>query len=254
MNEMADALPLITIIIRGKELFVVGERQLRFYVSIPVDSADGTILGVLAVMDYVLLTLTKMQIEALQPFAVHVTLQFELCQRRPLTEGGGASPARTSAILVDRQQSWQDNEELFHLMVDSVNDYGIYMLDIHGHARSWNAGAERFKGFKGEEIIGKHFSTFYSKGDLEQGKPAAGFQAAIAKGRFDDEGWRVRKDRSEFWANVVITALRGGIGQLRGIFKVTRDIVDAGKQLGTFWAVLNEPPPDSLHRLASAAH
>lgn len=245
MTEMADALSFITNTIRDEELFVVqdaskcplfanvplvvGERELRFCAGAPLISCDGTILGMLAVIDYVPRTLTKTQIEALQTFADQVTMQLELCQRRSLTESRDASRAQSSAILVDHQQSWQDNEELFHLMVDSVKDYGIYMLDTHGYVRSWNAGAERFKGFQAEEIIGKHFSTFYTKGDLDQDKPAAGLQAAIADGRFEGEGWRVRKDGSQFWANVVITALCDETGQLRGFSKVTRDITERKK-------------------------
>lgn len=123
----------------------------------------------------------------------------------------------------------QDNEEIFRLMVDSVKDYAIYMLDADGHVMSWNAGAQRFKGYRAKDIIGKHFSCFYTKDDLEHGKPAIGLQTAIAEGRFEDEGWRVRKDGSQFWANVVITALRDETGRLRGFCKVTRDITEQKK-------------------------
>lgn len=118
----------------------------------------------------------------------------------------------------------QDNEELFHLMVDSVQDYAIYMLDASGHIISWNAGAERFKGYKAEEIIGRHFSIFYTKDDIEHRKPDIELDTAIAEGHFEDEGWRVRKDGSRFWGNVVITVLKDRTGRLRGFSKVTRDI------------------------------
>jgi PAS domain S-box-containing protein len=120
--------------------------------------------------------------------------------------------------------AFQENEELFHLMVDSVQDYAIYMLDASGHIRSWNAGAERFKGYKAVEVIGRHFSIFYTKDDIAQRKPEMELDNAIAEGHFEDEGWRVRKDGSRFWANVVLTALKDRTGRLRGFSKVTRDI------------------------------
>lgn len=120
--------------------------------------------------------------------------------------------------------AFQDNEELFHLMVDSVQDYAMYMLDASGHIRSWNAGAERFKGYKAVDVIGRHFSIFYTKDDIAQRKPEMELDTAIAEGHFEDEGWRVRKDGSRFWANVVLTALKDRTGRLRGFSKVTRDI------------------------------
>jgi PAS domain S-box-containing protein len=100
------------------------------------------------------------------------------------------------------------------------------MLDPQGHVVSWNAGAERIKGYRAEEILGQHFSRFYPAEDLEQGKPEYELKVATEKGRFEDEGWRVRKDGSQFWANVVITALRDETGQLRGFGKVTRDMTE----------------------------
>ena len=118
------------------------------------------------------------------------------------------------------------SEERFRLMVASVKDYAILMLDVSGHVVTWNAGAERLKGYKAEEVIGKHFSIFYSDEDLERGKPEREIKGANTVGCFEDEGWRVRKDGSQFWANVVITALRDEAGVLRGYSKVTRDITE----------------------------
>ncbi|HSJ65225.1 MAG TPA: PAS domain-containing sensor histidine kinase [Gemmatimonadaceae bacterium] len=115
---------------------------------------------------------------------------------------------------------------LYALLVDSVRDYAIFALDPTGHVLSWNLGAERIKGYKSEEIVGKHFSIFYPPEDVENGKTAFELRVAAREGRFEDEGWRVRKDGSLFWANVVITALRDSNGQLVGFAKVTRDLTE----------------------------
>src|SRR5262249_20735633 len=117
-------------------------------------------------------------------------------------------------------------EERFRLLVESVQDYGIFTLDPQGYVTSWNAGAARIKGYSANEIIGKHFSIFYSAEDNVAGKPASELAIANEYGRVEDEGWRVRKDRSLFWANVVITALRDNDGLLRGYAKITRDMTD----------------------------
>ena len=100
------------------------------------------------------------------------------------------------------------------------------MLDPHGQIVTWNAGAERLKGYRADEIIGQHFSRFYPQEAIDRGWPAHELKVAAAEGRFEDEGWRVRKDGSRFWANVVITALRDEHGQLRGFSKVTRDLTE----------------------------
>ena len=116
------------------------------------------------------------------------------------------------------------SEEMFRLLVDSVRDYAIFLLDPAGHVASWNLGAARIKGYQASEIIGKHFSAFYPPDDVRAGKPDWELVVAADSGRFEDEGWRVRRDGSRFWANVVITALRDGNGTLRGFGKVTRDL------------------------------
>jgi PAS domain S-box-containing protein len=115
-------------------------------------------------------------------------------------------------------------EESFRLMVESVSDYAIVMLSPDGNVVSWNSGAQRIKGFLAEEIVGKHFSSFYPPGVVSTGKPQSDLDVAAALGRFEDEGWRVRKDGSTFWANVVITAIRDQAGELRGFAKLTRDL------------------------------
>jgi diguanylate cyclase (GGDEF)-like protein/PAS domain S-box-containing protein len=120
----------------------------------------------------------------------------------------------------------RSSEERFRLMVDGVRDYAILMLDVDGNVATWNAGAERFKGYRADEIIGRHFSTFYPSEDIAAGKPARELEIAAAEGRLEDEGWRLRRDGSRFWANVVITALRDDRGVLRGYGKITRDLTE----------------------------
>jgi PAS domain S-box-containing protein len=119
------------------------------------------------------------------------------------------------------------SEERFRLMVSNVKDYAILMLDPEGHVISWNEGAERLKGYRAEEIIGQHFSVFYPAEDVQSGKPTMELQEAAKHGHFEDEGsWRIRKDGSRFWANIIITALRDEQNRLRGFGKVTRDITE----------------------------
>jgi hypothetical protein len=112
------------------------------------------------------------------------------------------------------------------LLIATVRDYAIFALDPQGYIRSWNTGAERFKGYQAHEIIGKHFSVFYPEEDRRAHKPERELVIAAAEGKVEDEGWRVRKDGSRFWANVVITALRSEDGALVGFGKVTRDLTE----------------------------
>jgi rsbT co-antagonist protein RsbR len=117
-------------------------------------------------------------------------------------------------------------DDSFRLFVESVRDYAIVMLDPAGHVVSWNPGAERIKGYRREEIVGKHFSCFYPADAVERGAPEQELKLAAEEGRFEDEGWRVRKDGKPFWASVVITAMRDKDGKLRGFGKVTRDMTE----------------------------
>ncbi len=119
-----------------------------------------------------------------------------------------------------------ESEELFRLMVASVKDYAIFMLDPDGNVTTWNAGAERFKGYTASEIIGRHFSTFYPETDVAAGKCEMELEVAERVGTFEEEGWRVRKDGTQFWANVLINAVRDRDGKLVGFSKVTRDLTD----------------------------
>jgi len=122
--------------------------------------------------------------------------------------------------------SQRENPELFRLLVEGVKDYAIFMLDPEGHIISWNSGAESIKGYRSEEIIGQHFSVFYPPDAIARGWPEHELKVASKEGRFEDEGWRVRKDGSTFWANVVITALYDREQRLRGFAKVTRDMTE----------------------------
>ena len=117
-------------------------------------------------------------------------------------------------------------EDPFRLLVHSIVDYAIFMLDTEGYVTSWNAGAERIKGFQPDEIIGKHFSNFYRSEDREAGMPAKVLETARRDGRFEGEGWRVRKDGSRFWASVVIDAIKDDDGKLVGFAKITRDMTE----------------------------
>jgi PAS domain S-box-containing protein len=119
-----------------------------------------------------------------------------------------------------------DSDSRFRLLVETVRDYAIFMLDPGGYVSTWNSGAERLKGYTREEIVGKHFSQFYPSEDVAAGKCDRELEDAIRYGRFEDEGWRIRKDGSRFWANVVITTLRDWNGMVVGFAKVTRDLTD----------------------------
>jgi PAS domain S-box-containing protein len=131
----------------------------------------------------------------------------------------GESSRRTREVL-------RQSEERFRLLVEGVKDYAIFMLDPDGYITTWNLGAQRIKGYEAEEIIGEHFSIFYTDEDIERGHPDEELRIAAADGSYEEEGKRVRKDGSTFWANVVITALRDEDGDLRGFAKVTRDITE----------------------------
>ena len=126
-----------------------------------------------------------------------------------------------------QKRNLKDSEERFGLLVKGVQDYAIYMLDPDGFIVSWNEGAERIKGYKSEEVINKHFSIFYPAEDVENGKPWDNLDKARMEGRIEDEGWRIRRDGTKFWANDTFTALFDDQGNLRGFSKVTRDRTEA---------------------------
>jgi PAS domain S-box-containing protein len=124
----------------------------------------------------------------------------------------------------EHREELRRSDERFRLLVESVVDYAIFLLDPNGTVSTWNEGAQRIKGYREEEIVGRHFSSFYTPEAVATGHPDRELEVAGRVGRYEDEGWRVRKDGSLFWANVVITALRDGTGELVGFAKVTRDM------------------------------
>jgi PAS domain S-box-containing protein len=144
-------------------------------------------------------------------------------------EGGrrGGDPGGPVRSGPERRGDLARSEERFRLLVDSVLDYAIFMLDVDGRVISWNAGAKRLKGYGAEEIIGQHYSAFYPDEARQAGLPARLLEEARTQGRVENSGWRVRRDGSRFWANVVITALRDDEGTLTGFAKVTRDMTAA---------------------------
>ena len=126
-------------------------------------------------------------------------------------------------------------EDPFKLLVQSIVDYAIYLLDPDGKVTSWNAGAERIKGFQTHEIVGKHFSTFYTDEDRKAGMPQKVLDTARREGKFVGEGWRVRKDGSRFWASVVVDRINDDDGKLIGFAKITRDMTESRTRSRRCW-------------------
>src|SRR3954453_17445674 len=135
-----------------------------------------------------------------------------------LQEDPMSTEARSDAPETDEQRS--------RVLIEAVTDYAIYMLDPHGIVTSWNRGAQRFKGYTPDEIVGEHFSRFYTEEDRKSGLPMRALETAAREGRFEQEGWRVRKDGSRFWAHVIIDPIREPSGELVGFAKVTRDVTE----------------------------
>jgi len=173
-------------------------------------------------------------------------------------------PRKTTTVRrpdTDTPGYTQDSQDQFRLMVEAVLDYGIFMLDATGRVASWNAGAERIKGYRREDIIGKHFSVFYPPEQVAAGWPDHELEMARKTGRFEDEGWRIRKDGSRFWANVVITAVHDATGALRGFAKITRDLTESkrmeslekeGRQINEFLAMLGHELRNPLAPIRNA--
>jgi PAS domain S-box-containing protein len=132
---------------------------------------------------------------------------------------------------IEREQSLRESEERIRSLIQSVKEYAIIQMDPRGQVVSWNAGAERLKGYTAEEIIGRHFSVFYPKEEVMGGKPERVLAEAAERGQYEEEGWRIRKDGSQFWASIVVTALRGTDGKLQGFLKLTRDMSERRARL-----------------------
>jgi diguanylate cyclase (GGDEF)-like protein/PAS domain S-box-containing protein len=184
----------------------------RFYVGMPLVTNEGYTIGALSVCDHIPHAVTPDKVAMLADLAKMVMDELEL---------------RLVARRLDAVSSLRIDEEHFRLLVDGVKDYAIFMLDPDGRVASWNPGAERFKGYKAKEIIGRHYSLFYPAEDIAAGKPTRLLATALADGRVEDVGWRVRQDGTWFWASVVITPLRDPDGTLRGYGKITRDLTES---------------------------
>src|ERR1700688_1173576 len=116
--------------------------------------------------------------------------------------------------------------ERYRLLIDAVTDYAIFMLTPSGHVATWNKGAQKIKGYSSDEIVGRHFSVFYTDDDVAEGKPDKEIAIAVSQGRVEDEGWRVRRDGSRFWASVIITAVYDASRTLCWFAKITRDLTE----------------------------
>jgi PAS domain S-box-containing protein len=156
-----------------------------------------------------------------------------MAEKRPRRTHGKSTPKalKSSASITPIEntglaESMKQGGAIYQLMIDAVRDYAIFLLDPNGYVASWNKGAKRIKGYEADEIIGRHFSAFYRENDIARGHPQQELEIATAEGRFEEEGWRVRKDGSVFWANVVITAVRDKDDTLVGFAKVTRDLTE----------------------------
>ncbi|MGA2534875.1 MAG: sigma 54-interacting transcriptional regulator [Terracidiphilus sp.] len=148
---------------------------------------------------------------------------------KPLKEASGTlvlSIVRDTTEQHQAQEALRRTDLQLRSLVEGVRDYAIYLLDPEGYVMTWNPGAERIKGYAQEEILGLHFSRFFIQEDVERGKPAELLRLAASRGRVEQEAWRVRKDGSRFWANIILTAIRDGAGNIIGYAKVTRDFTD----------------------------
>src|SRR4051812_20279849 len=147
-----------------------------------------------------------------------------------------------------RPQTSISDERRFQMLVQAVTDYAIFMLDPEGRITSWNAGAQRIKGYTGDEVLGRHFSLFFTPEDIARDTPGTALRTARETGRFESEGWRVRKDGTRFWAMALLESIRDESGRLVGFAKVTRDITERRGERGTFRGRERRflPPPHSV--------
>src|SRR5688500_10757986 len=142
----------------------------------------------------------------------------------------------------------------YHLLVESIPDYAIYMLDRQGHVKTWNTGAERAKGYSEKEIIGQHFSIFFTEEDREKGKPEKEMATALSKGRYEEEGWRIRKDGSRFWTNIILTPLFSETGEHIGFAKITRDLTEKKRNEELYLLLVSQVKEYALFMMDTGGH
>src|ERR1700719_3439455 len=153
--------------------------------------------------------------------------------------------ATTANALNSAEEALRECEEKYRMLLDEVQDYAIFMLDPQGMVVSWNAGAERIKGYRGEQIIGHNFSCFFPPEDIKRGRPEEVLRMATARGRHEYQGMRVRKDGSRFLASIIFTAMRDAVGNLRGFSEISRDLSES-KESGAKYRGLLEAAPDAM--------
>ena len=205
-----------------EHLRLIDELKLGSYIGVPL-KVRGQVIGALTiVMAESNRRYSQRDLELAQALADRAALAID--------NAGMFGELEKARVLATAQRD--QSEETFRLLVESVKDYAIFMLDPRGVVATWNAGAQLIKGYRPEEIIGRHFSCFYSEEEVLAGKCERELAIADREGRFEEEGWRVRKDGTRFWANVVLTPVRDGRGQLRGFAKVTRDLTERRRSEG----------------------
>jgi len=221
-----------------------GHLPVRSYLAVPVTSRSGQVLGglffghsqpsvfteraerivtALAAQAAVAIDNARLYQTSQREIAARTQAEQELHELNQNLEQRANQRAQELAASLNRLE---DTERRFRLLVESVTDYAIYMLDPEGHIINWNPGAARAKGYSREEIIGRHFSTFYTPEDQAAQIPQRALSAARETGKFEAEGWRVRKDGSRFWASAILNAIKGPDGQIIGFAKVTRDLTE----------------------------
>ncbi|HEY1505862.1 MAG TPA: PAS domain S-box protein [Stellaceae bacterium] len=221
-----------------------GHLPVRSYLAVPVLSRSAEVLGGLffghsktdqftPLAERLMLSIAAQAAVAIDNARLYQTSQRELAARgkaeaelqrvNTLLEARATMGARQLAVSATRLE---EAEQHLTLLIDAVVDYAIFMLDPFGNVVSWNSGAQRIKGYDRDEIVGQHFSRFYTEADRTAGIPAHALAHAMDAGKYEMEGWRLRKDGSRFWANVVITAIRDDAGTLIGFAKITRDLTE----------------------------
>lgn len=195
---------------------VTGGPGIRFYAGAPLITPDGHAVGTVCAIDFhPHYDVSENDIKALQYLATQTMRQMELRRLRLIED-----------VARRTERSLAQSEERFRLLVNSITDYAIYMLDRDGNVTSWNTGAERLNGYRAEEVIGRNVDRFYALDDRRAGVPARSLQIAVEEGRYEKEGWQVRKDGSRFWADILIKPVCDTAGDIVGFAKVTRDITE----------------------------